>query len=61
MYYKITINIYLEAQQVKSTILHLADPHFFVRICSAVLKADLLPNWVNLQLQVRMELLSENT
>ena len=49
------------AQQVESTILHLADLHFFVRIRSAVLKADPLPNWVNLQLQVCMELLSEST
>ena len=49
------------AQQVESTIPHLADPHFFVRIRSAVPKADPLPKWANLQLQVRTKLLSEST
>ena len=49
------------AQQVKSTISCLVNPHFFVRIHSAVLKADPLPNWANLQLQVYTKLLSEST
>ena len=52
---------YLGAWQVESTISHLADLHFFVRICSAVLKANPLPNWANLPLQVCTELLSEST
>ena len=38
------IKLHMEARQVESTIPHLADPHFFVQIRSAVLKADSLPN-----------------
>ena len=38
------IIFYMRARQVESTILHLADPYFFVWIRSVVLKADLLPN-----------------
>ena len=38
------LKLQMRARQVENTIPHLANLHFFVRICSVVLKADPLPN-----------------